>query len=158
MNIAVIFAGGQGRRMHEYSRPKQFLELRGKPVIAYTLEIFQHHHDIDAIIVACLDGWIPYLERQITRFHLTKVVEIVPGGTTGQDSIYHGLECAMRHFHEDSIVLIHDGVRPLVNEDTITKNIEVTQKHGACVTCVPATETFLVKDENGVDVLERDGL
>lgn len=148
-NIAVIFAGGQGRRMHEYSRPKQFLEYRGKSVIAYTLDIFQQHHEIDGIVVACLENWISYLERQVRRFGLSKVVEIVPGGKTGQESIYLGLESAARHFPMDSVALIHDGVRPLVRESTITENIKVAHEKGGCVTCVPATETFVVIDGAG---------
>lgn len=156
-NIAIIFAGGQGRRMHEYSRPKQFLEYRGKPVIVYTLEVFQNHQDIDGIVIACLENWMSYLERQIKRFHLTKVVDIVPGGETGQMSIYNALERASQHFDQDCIVLIHDGVRPLVQGETITENIEVTRKYGACVTCVPATETFVVVDrDGGVVVPDRD--
>ena len=90
MNVAVIFAGGQGGRMQRYSRPKQFLEYRNKPVVVYTIEIFQHIPEIDGIVVACLEDWIPYLRIQVRKFHLDKVVEIVPGGKRGQDSIYNG--------------------------------------------------------------------
>ena len=80
MNVAVIFAGGQGNRLHNYSRPKQFLEYRGKPIVIYTIEIFQHIAEIDGIVVACLEDWIPYLRTQVKKYRLTKVVEIVPGG------------------------------------------------------------------------------
>lgn len=149
MNVAVIFAGGLGARMHEYSRPKQFLEYRGKPVVVYTLEVFEQHSDVDGVVVVCLENWIPYLRRQITKYHLSKVVEIVPGGETGQDSIYNGLECAKRHYPDDTIVLIHDGVRPLVKGKTITDSIRVARDKGSCVVCVPATETFVVKQDDG---------
>ena len=90
-NVAVIFAGGTGNRMNTVSRPKQFLELRGKPIIIYTLELFDNHPEIDGIVVVCLESWIPFLEKQIKKFEINKVVEIVPGGETGQSSIYNGL-------------------------------------------------------------------
>lgn len=148
MNIAVIFAGGSGKRMNTVSRPKQFLELRGKPIIIYTLEQFDTHPDIDGIVVVCIESWIPFLEKQLRKFEITKVVEIVPGGDTGQDSIYNGLACARKHFAEDSCVLIHDGVRPLITQQTITDNINKVKECGNCITCIPATETFVVKQEN----------
>lgn len=148
-NIAVIFAGGSGKRMNTVSKPKQFLELRGKPIIIYTLELFDSHPDIDGIVVVCLESWIPYLQKQLRKFEINKVVDVVPGGETGQDSIFNGLECAHKHFPEDSIVLIHDGVRPLITAQTITDNIETVKKQGNCITCIPATETFVVKQESG---------
>ena len=148
-NIAVIFAGGSGKRMNTVSKPKQFLELRGKPIIIYTLELFDSHPDIDGIVVVCLESWIPYLQKQLRKFEINKVVDVVPGGDTGQDSIFNGLECAHKHFPEDSIVLIHDGVRPLITAQTITDNIETVKKLGNCITCIPATETFVVKQESG---------
>lgn len=149
-NIAVIFAGGTGNRMNTISRPKQFLELHGKPIIIYTLELFDNHPMIDGVVVACLESWIPFLQKQIKKFEINKVIEIVPGGETGQKSIYNGLAAAEKLFGEDSIVLIHDGVRPLIKEQTITDNIEAASEFGNCITCVPATETFVVKQPDGV--------
>ena len=90
-NIALIFAGGTGSRMHTVSRPKQFLELQGKPVIIYTLELFDTHPDIDGIVVVCVESWIPFMEKQLRKFEINNVIEIVSGGETGQDSIYNGL-------------------------------------------------------------------
>lgn len=148
-NIAIIFAGGTGSRMNTVSRPKQFLELHGKPIIIYTLELFDNHPLIDGIIVVCLESWIPFLEKQINKFVITKVVEIVPGGETGQDSIYNGLVAAEKKYNGDSIVLIHDGVRPLIKEQTITDNINTVREFGNCITCVPATETFVVRQKDG---------
>lgn len=148
-NVAVIFAGGSGSRMNTVSRPKQFLELRGKPIIIYTLELFDVHPEIDGIIVVCIEPWIAFLKKQIRKFEITKVIEIVSGGETGQDSIYNGLIAAKRHYPEDSCVLIHDGVRPLITQQTITGNIEMVQAHGNCITCIPATETFVVKQQDG---------
>lgn len=149
-NVALIFAGGTGRRMKTVGKPKQFLDLRGKPIIIYTLELFDLHPDIDGIVVSCIESWIPYLEKQLKKFEITKVVEIVPGGETGQDSIYNGLTAARRHFAEDSCVLIHDGVRPLITEQTITDNIQTVREKGNCITCIPATETFVVNKGEGV--------
>ena len=83
MNIAVIFAGGAGKRMNTVSRPKQFLELKGKPIIIYTLELFDNHPDIDGIVVVCIESWIPFLEKQLKKFEITKVLGIVSGGETG---------------------------------------------------------------------------
>ena len=145
MNIAAIFAGGSGVRMHTKSRPKQFLELNGKPIIIYTLELFDNHPQVDAIVVACIDSWIPFLKKMIRKFEITKVVEIVPGGETGQDSIYNALQAAERAANgKDATVMIHDGVRPLITEQTITDNINTVEEFGSCITCVPATETFVV--------------
>lgn len=144
-NIAVIFAGGTGRRMCTVSKPKQFLELNGKPVIVYTLELFDNHPDIDGIVVACLEDWIPYLKKQLRKFEINKVVRIVPGGATGQESIYNALCAARDEYGLDCVALIHDGVRPLITLQTITDNILAVRRHGSCITCVPATETVVVR-------------
>jgi 2-C-methyl-D-erythritol 4-phosphate cytidylyltransferase len=158
MNIAVIFAGGSGVRMHTKSRPKQFLELNGKPIIIYTLEQFDNHPLIDAIVVACIKEWIPFLEKMLRKFEINKVVKIVEGGKTGQDSIYNGL-CAAEEYAagKDATVLIHDGVRPLITEETITDNVKEVERSGSCITCVPATETFIVKKgDGGLEIPERN--
>ena len=153
MNIAVIFAGGVGSRMNTVSRPKQFLELNGKPIIIYTLELFDNHPDIDGIVVACIKDWIPFLEKMIKKFEINKVVKIVSGGKSGQESIYNGL-CAAEDFTKSkcddaSIVLIHDGVRPLITENTITDNIAKVKECGSCITCVPSIETVVVNQRDG---------
>lgn len=157
MNIAVIFAGGSGTRMNTKSRPKQFLEYNGKPIIIYTLELFDNHPEIDAIVVVCIESWIPFLRKMLKKFEIDKVVRIVPGGKTGQESIYNGLMAAEELADtEESIVLIHDGVRPLITEETISSNIHTVKEKGNCITCVPATETFIVKrEDNGLDIPSR---
>lgn len=93
MNIPVIFAGGSGKRMNTKSKPKQFLDLNGKPIIIYTIELFDNHPNIDGIIIVCIEDWIPYLKKMLNKFEINKVIAIVPGGKTGQESIYNGL-CA----------------------------------------------------------------
>lgn len=94
MNIAVIFAGGVGSRMHSKERPKQFLEMYNKPIIIHTIEHFENHPMIDGIIVVCIESWIPYLKELLYKFRIEKVKNIVPGGETGQISIYNGLKAA----------------------------------------------------------------
>lgn len=148
-NIAVIFAGGTGRRMQTSSKPKQFLELNGKPIIVYTLELFDNHPEIDGIVVVCLESWIPYLQKQLNKFEINKVEAIVKGGETGQESIYNGLKAAERTYGMDCNVLIHDGVRPLITDQTISDNIECVKAKGNCITCIPATETFVVTHSDG---------
>lgn len=156
-NIAVIFAGGSGTRMNTVSRPKQFLELYGKPVIIYTLELFDNHPQIEGIIVVCIESWIPFLEKQLNKFEISKVVRIVPGGKTGQESIYNGLAVAAALYGEECNVLIHDGVRPLITEQTISDCVKTVEDKGNCITCIPATETFVVKQEDGrMDIPTRD--
>lgn len=125
MNIAVIFAGGTGTRMQTKNKPKQFLMVHGKPIIVHTIEKFEKHKDIDGIIVVCLEEWIDYMKEMQYRFRLDKIGKIVPGGSTGQLSIYNGLVAAKEVYGEDdNIVLIHDGVRPLITEQLISDNIE----------------------------------
>lgn len=153
MNLGVIFAGGCGTRMNTKSKPKQFLDLNGKPIIIYTIELFDNHPQIDGIVVVCIESWIPYLKKMIRKFEITKVVRIVPGGNSGQESIYNGL-CAAEEFTKEKseknpIVLIHDGVRPLITEETITDNIEKVKECGSCITTVPAIETVIVDNHDG---------
>lgn len=157
MNIAVIFAGGSGKRMNTKSRPKQFLEYQGKPIIIYTLELFDNHPMIDGIVVACISDWIPFLEKMLKKFEINKVIKIVSGGETGQESIYKGLVAAKDCSHgSKDIVLIHDGVRPLITEQTITDNINKVIEEGSCITCIPATETFVVtNDDGGLEIPSR---
>lgn len=148
MNIAVIFAGGVGSRMHSKDRPKQFLEMYNKPIIIHTLEHFENHSMIDAIVVVCIESWIPYLNELLYKHRIEKVKKIVPGGETGQLSIYNGLKAAKEIAGEEkSIVLIHDGVRPLINEKLITENIESVNKYGSAITTAKVKETILVVNE-----------
>ena len=146
MNIAVIFAGGTGSRMNTKSRPKQFLELHGKPIIIYTLEKFENHPLIDSIIVVCLKPWIPFLKKLVKKYNFEKISSIVSGGETGQKSIYNGLCEVERLYDTDSVVLIHDGVRPLIDEDTITNNINCVLENGNAITVAPAIETITIRE------------
>ncbi|MCD8117251.1 MAG: 2-C-methyl-D-erythritol 4-phosphate cytidylyltransferase [Oscillospiraceae bacterium] len=144
MNIGVIFAGGVGRRMHSKERPKQFLEIYNKPIIVHTIEHFESNPLIDGVVVACVEEWIDYFSGLVYQYRLDKVRKIVPGGETGQLSIYNGLVAAEELAGEErSIVLIHDGVRPLITSDLITKNIEAVKKYGSSITSAAVTETII---------------
>ena len=123
MAKALIFAGGSGRRMNSGSKPKQFLELHGKPIIIYTLEHFEYHEEISDIIVVCIKEWIEELQGFLRRYGITKVSKIVPGGATGHDSIYNGLQAMKEEADFNEVVLIHDGVRPLINAELISQII-----------------------------------
>lgn len=158
MNIALVFAGGTGQRMNTKNLPKQFLKLHGKPIIIYTLEHFENHPDIDAIILVCVDGWHDYMKKLLKTFSITKVADVISGGPTGQDSIYNAVMRAKELYPDDSVVLMHDGVRPLIDEEVITKNIESVKKYGSSVTVSPAIETITVAgDEPGLvgQIIER---
>ena len=150
MNIAVIFAGGVGKRMHSKDTPKQFLKLHGKPIIIHTLEVFEENQNIDAIVISSVKDYIGYLNKLISKYNLKKVQKIVPGGRTGQESIFNGLKAAEEiGSRKEDIVLIHDGVRPFINDETINKNIKSVKKYGSAITSVKVKETVIVVDDDG---------
>ena len=155
MNVALVLAGGTGTRMHTASIPKQFLECDGKPIIIYTLEKFERNHNIDCIVVVCVESWIEELKNILDRFHITKVVKIVSGGTNGQESIRFGLE-SINEMDSSTIVLIHDSVRPLIDNDIIDKNIEIVKNKGNCITCSKATETIAVECDLEMKFVNRN--
>lgn len=143
MNIAVIFAGGSGVRMGA-GVPKQFLEINGKPIIIHTLQLFQYHKMIDKIYVSILKDYVDYMKELVEDYHLSKVVSVIPGGETAQDSIYNALKKAESENPDDSVVLLHDGVRPFVSYDVIANNIEGVKKNGNAITCTACYETILL--------------
>ncbi len=153
MVTALIFAGGTGKRMNSRSKPKQFLEMHGKPIIIYTLEHFEYHDEIDNIVIVCLVEWIEELKGLLKRYGITKVVNIVPGGATGHDSIYNGLVAMKDIAGDKDIVLIHDGVRPLINADLITANIRAVEKYGNAITAEAVRES-VVRSEDGKHICE----
>ncbi len=152
MNIAIIFAGGLGQRLNngENSTPKQFLKINDKPIIIRTLELFQTHKNIDKIYISIHPDYYEYMQELVKYYYITKTAGIVNGGKTGQESIYNALKLAQKENPQDSIVLIHDGVRPNITEEVITKNIECTKKNGNAITCTSCFETILIS-ENGIN-------
>lgn len=150
MNIGVIFAGGVGSRMHSKERPKQFLVMYNKPIIIYTIEHFEMNEFIDAIVVVCVEEWIDYFNDLVNKYWLKKIKAVVPGGASGQLSIYNGL-CAAKDIagEEKAIVLIHDGVRPLINSSLLTDNIEAVKKYGTSITSGIVKETIVEIYDDG---------
>ena len=146
MNIAIVFAGGSGIRMGA-GVPKQFLEINGKPVIIHTLQLFQYHNEIDKIYLAVLEDYIDYMKALVEEYRLTKVVRILPGGETAQDTIYGELKAAQEENPEDSIVLIHDGVRPFVSYEVISRNIRGVKEKGNAITATSCFETIIVSKD-----------
>ena len=159
MNIAVIIAGGAGHRMGQ-DIPKQFINVYDKPVLIYTLEGFQKHPQIDAIEVVCLDGWHDVLKAYAKQFGIDKLKWVVSGGSTGQESIRNGVYNLEGKCAEDDIIIIHDGIRPLVDETVLTDVIIKAQKYGNAVTSLPYNEQiFLVDDEiSTVSYIPRETL
>jgi len=147
-NIAVIFAGGVGKRMGNGQIPKQFLIVEEKPIMIHTLEYFENHEEIDAIYIACVSDWIKHLENLITEFRITKVAKIVEGGETAQDSIYNGLKAAREDNTGDSVALIHDGVRPFITGRLISDCIKSVKERGNAVTCTPCFETIIISEDD----------
>ena len=115
MNIALLIAGGKGVRMNQ-DIPKQFLNINDKPVIIYTLEAFQKHPEIDEIAVVCLEGWQEILWAYARQFNISKLKWVVDGGLCGQESILNGVFELEKHYEDNDIVLIHDGIRPNVSQ------------------------------------------
>ena len=147
-NIAIIFAGGVGQRFGS-EIPKQFVKVYGKEIIVHTLEVFQKHEEIDEIYIGCLGEWIPYLAQLVVDYGITKVPDggILEGGSSGQDTIYKILKRAKENNTDDDIVLIHDGVRPIVTRNEITNNIKSVTELGSTATCVKATATPVYSED-----------
>jgi 2-C-methyl-D-erythritol 4-phosphate cytidylyltransferase len=135
--------------MNTATKPKQFLELHGKPIIIYTLEHFENHPEIDNIVVVCLESWIKELKRFLNLYGFEKVNKIVPGGSGGDSSIYNGLKALENVCKDDDIVLIHDGVRPLINAELISANIAKVKEHGTAITVEAARESVVQLNGDG---------
>lgn len=158
MNVALIFAGGIGARMGSET-PKQFLEWNGKAIIIHTLNVFEEHPNIDEIVLVCKAEWIDYTKMLIEKARIKKVVSIVGGGETALESQLNGLrEIKRLHPLEKVAVLIHDGVRPLVDAATIQRNIDSVWTCGNAITVTKAIETVIVVAEDGAvkEIMNRD--
>lgn len=147
MNIALIIAGGSGHRMGK-DIPKQFIRVYDKPVLVYTLEGFQAHPSIDAIEVVCIDGWQSTVETYVQQYGITKLKWIVTGGKTGQESIRNGVVNLADKCSPDDIVVIHDGIRPLVEASVLTDVIQTCQKYGNAVSSLPYNEQIFIVDND----------
>ena len=161
MNVAMIIAGGKGVRMNQ-DIPKQFLNIQDKPVIVYTMQAFQQHPEIDAILVVCIDGWQEILRAYARQFNITKLRWIVTGGENGQESIHNGLVELEKYCEGDDLILVHDGIRPNVSQEIISNCIAECRMHGSAITVIPCAEAMLLREEeNGKSakaLVSRDSL
>lgn len=152
MNVAIIIAGGSGHRMGQ-DIPKQFINVYDKPVIIYTLEGFQKHPQIDAIEVVCIDGWQEVLKAYARQFNINKLKWVVSGGETGQESIRNGVYNLEGVLQKDDTVIIHDGIRPMVDDTVLTDVLLKCERYGNAVTALPYNEQIFVT-EDGVSTTQ----
>ena len=145
MTVAIVIAGGSGSRMGQ-DIPKQFINVYDKPVIIYTLESFQRHPQIDAIEVVCIDGWHDVLKAYAKQFNIDKLRWVISGGSTGQESIRNGVFHLEGICDEDDVIIIHDGIRPMVDETVLTDVIVKCQQYGNAVTSTPYNDQIFVID------------
>ena len=145
-NIAIILAGGSGSRMGQ-DIPKQFLNVFDKPVLIYTLEGFQKHPQIDAIEVVCIDGWCDILQAYAKQFNITKLKWVVVGGKSAQESIRNGVYNLEGKVNDDDNIIIHDGIRPLVEPAVLSDVILKCNEYGNAVTSMPYNEQIFVMDD-----------
>ena len=146
MNIVIVFAGGSGTRMGA-GTPKQFLEICGRSVLAWTLEVFEHHPRIDAIVLVCNPAHRDETIGICEKYGVAKVVATVDGGDSAQESIYNGLVAAAGRFPSTATVLLHDGVRPYISADVIDAVIDSVELHGNGVTYTPCYETLILSND-----------
>jgi len=146
MTVAIIIAGGSGSRMGQ-DIPKQFIHVYDKPVLLYTLEGFQNHPQVDAIEVVCIDGWHEMLWAYARQFNISKLKWVISGGATGQESIRNGVYNLEGKCADDDVVIIHDGIRPLVDSSVLTDVVEKCRQYGNGVTSLPYNEQIFVIDD-----------
>lgn len=145
-NIAIVIAGGSGKRMG-LNIPKQFVNIKGKPVIIYTLEAFEKLPQIDAIEIVCIKGWEDTLRDYLKKYNITKVKWIVEGGETGQESIRNGVYNLEGIINNEDNVIIHDGVRPMLDEEIILDVIAKCNLYGNGISSMPYNEQIFIKDD-----------
>ena len=153
-NYALIIAGGSGNRMGQ-DIPKQFINVYDKPIIIYTLEGFQRHPMIDYIEVVCLDGWHDVLWAYAHQFNIDKLKWVVSGGSTGQESIRNGVYNLEGKVDEKDTIIIHDGIRPLVDASVLTDVIQTAKKYGNGVTSLPYNEQIFIVDSDNEDTTTK---
>lgn len=146
MNIALLTAAGSGSRMHQ-DIPKQFIHINNKPLIIYTLEVFQAHPSIDAIMVVGLEGWIEILWAYAKQFNITKLKWVVVGGETNQESIRNGILELQKNCSPQDAIMIHDGNRAYVSEEIISDSLAKYTLYGSAVAAVPCVEAVFRSDD-----------
>lgn len=155
MNYGLIFAGGTGQRMNSKSLPKQFLSVHGKPIIIHTLLQFENSKNIDGMVVVCYAPYIDKLNKLLKAYGIKKVIDVVAGGENGQQSIFNGLKRLNECAKDDDVVLVHDGVRPLIDGELIKRNIDCVKRNGNAITVSKAIETVVLVENDNVSAIEN---
>lgn len=158
MNYAIILAAGVGQRMRNGGLPKQFLKLMGKPIVIYTLEKFEQSEEIDKIVIVCHGSYVDHMQKLIDDYRVSKVFKVIVGGSNRQNSVQRGLEAVKLMGGEaDDVVVIHDGVRPLVSPVTIRENIRIAKQYGCAITVRPVTESVVITqaEEAGMENFKK---
>lgn len=149
MNYAIILAGGVGQRMRNSGMPKQFLEIHGKPIIIYTLQKFEWCDDIDDIVISCNIYWMDYMKELLVRYGIKKVKRVISGGKDRQESIKNGIGAITElGARDEDVVVIHDGVRPLIETAIISENVRVAKKYGNAMTVRSVIESVVITEED----------
>ena len=146
MNVVILTAAGFGTRMHQ-DIPKQFLHVNNKPIILYTMEAFQNHPLVDAILVVTLEAWMEVLKVYAKEYGITKLKWVVKGGDSGQESIFNGLKKLKNELSDDDVITVHDGNRPLVTSEIISNSYATFNKFGNAVATIPCTEVVFESDD-----------
>ena len=153
MVVALLTAAGTGTRMGQ-DIPKQFLHVENKPIIIHTMEAFQRHPSVDAIIVVTLPSWVEVLKAYALQFNISKLRWVVPGGSTGQESIKNGLLCLEKEISTDDIVMIHDGNRCMVSDEIISDSLATFHRFGSAVAAIPCVEDVFRSNDGGLSSVE----
>lgn len=157
--VALILAGGIGKRMG-VSLPKQFLEIKGKPVLVHTLSNFQRNDSVDSIVVVCVSDWIEYTWDLVKKYNLSKVEAIIPGGDTSHDSTRNGIFHLRRTLGKGDVVIIHDAARPILPQKAIDEMLRIAKDNGNASLAIPCYETVIYTDDqlSGNKELDRSHL
>lgn len=149
MVAAMILAGGVGSRVGA-DRPKQFIEIKGKPILAYTVEIYEKHPEVDVIEIVCHKTWKDYLTCMIEKYNFSKVKWIADGGETFQDSVINGMNHLRNKIKNDDIVMIQYGASPFTTEHIISDGVKICLEKGSSVSCTPCFQLMGTNDENNI--------
>lgn len=149
MVVALLTAAGSGTRMGQ-DIPKQFMHVENKPIIIYTMESFQKHPSVDAILVVTIPAWVEVLKAYAKQFNITKLKWVVPGGETGQESIYNGLKELKNYLSDEDVVMVHDGNRCMLSNEIISNSLAVFHEYGSAVAAIPCVEAVFRSSDNGI--------
>ncbi len=149
MIVALLTAAGASTRMGQ-DIPKQFMHVENKPLIIHTMEAFQNHPNVDAIMVVTIPAWTAVLQAYASQFNITKLRWVVPGGATGQESIHNGLLELSKELSDDDIVIVHDGNRCLVSSEIISNSLATFHEHGSAVAAIPCVEAVFRSNDDGL--------